>query len=241
VHTHAEADARAVASHRIAFLQHGPLELPGVLGTLAEGWGFEVQCVRADRVEDALPDPGEFAAVVVLGSVESVNDTRLDWVALERLFVASAVDRQVAIFGVCFGGQLLAQVLGGRVVRSPEPEVGWSTIHSDDSSTVAPGPWLLWHEDAITPPPGATVIASTKVALQAYTKGRHTGVQFHPEVTADIVRIWVDDARQRGEVTPSHSRALSDNVDELARASAANAGGLFEGFLRRAGLLVPPA
>jgi hypothetical protein len=59
-------------------------------------------------------------------------------------------------------------------------------------------------------------------------------------VTPDLVRTWIDDARQRGEVTPEHSRALSDNVDALARASAANAGDLFKGFLRRAGLLVPP-
>jgi GMP synthase (glutamine-hydrolysing) len=222
---------------RIAFMQHGPLELPGVLGTLAEGIGFEVQCFRADRVEDVLPDPGTFGGIVIMGSVESVNDTRLAWVGLERAFVASAVERQVPILGVCFGGQLLAQALGGRVFRSPEPEVGWSTIHSDDPSMVAPGPWLLWHEDAIAPPPGAVVVARTPAAVQAYVKGRHTGVQFHPEVTPDLVRTWIDDARQRGQVTPEESRALSANVDELARASAVNAGALFMGFLQRAGLL----
>jgi GMP synthase (glutamine-hydrolysing) len=213
--------------------------VPGVLGTLAAESGLEVRCFRADRVEDGLPEPGAFAAVVVLGSVESVNDTRLDWVSLERAFVASAVARQVPVFGVCFGGQLLAQVLGGRVMRSPRSEMGWSTIVSADPSLVAPGPWLLWHEDAIAPPPGSVVIARTDVAIQAYLQGRHTGVQFHPEVTADLVRAWVDDARQRAELTAEESTALSDNVDALAQVSAANAGVLFTGFLRRAGL-VPP-
>ena len=233
-------DATEGSSPRIAFLQHGPLEVPGILGALAEGFGFDVECFRADRGEEALPDPGALAAIVVLGSVESVNDAGVAWVAPERAFVASAMEDHVPILGVCFGGQLLAQVLGGRVVRSPEPEVGWSTVQTDDPSVVAPGPWLMWHEDAIEPPPGATVLARTQVAVAAYVMGRHTGVQFHPEVTPDIVRMWIDDARQRDEVAPEHSRALSDNLEEMARASAANAAALFEGFLRRAGLLVPP-
>jgi GMP synthase (glutamine-hydrolysing) len=223
----------------LAFLQHGPLEQPGVLGAHAERLGFEVRCVRADLTEGDLPDPTTFAGIVVMGSVESVNDTRLAWVAHERAFVASAVEDQIPVLGVCFGGQLLAQVLGGRVVRSPEPEVGWSTIQSDDPSVVAPGPWLLWHDEAVESPPGALVVARTEVAIQAYVKERHTGVQFHPEVTPDLVQTWIDDARQRGEVTPAHQRALSDDIDRLARLSATNARALLEGFLQRAGLLTP--
>jgi GMP synthase (glutamine-hydrolysing) len=214
--------------------------VPGVLGDLAQALGYDVRCMRADHIDDALPEPDTFAAVVVLGSVESVNDTGLHWVARERAFVASAVAHQVPVLGVCFGGQLLAQVLGGHVVRSPRPEVGWSTIVSDDPSMVAPGPWLLWHEDAIAPPPGAVVVARTDVAIQAYVQGCHTGVQFHPEVTADLVHMWIDDAGQRDELTQEERRALSENIAAVAPTSAANARALFEGFLRRAGLLGPP-
>jgi GMP synthase (glutamine-hydrolysing) len=237
---HACTEPRAGTTPRIAFMQHGPLELPGVLGAHAARLGFDVRCFRADRIEDGLPDPDEFAGIVVMGSVQSVNDTRLAWVALERAFVASAVTHHVPVFGVCFGGQLLAQVLGGRVVRLPEPEVGWSAIHSDDPSLVAPGPWLQWHEEAVELPPGVAVIARTDVAIQAYVKECHTGVQFHPEVTADLVRTWILDARQRGEVTLEECRALWDDIDQLTRVSEANAGDLFGGFLRRAGLLTQP-
>ena len=175
-----------------------------------------------------------------MGSEQSVNDPLLAWVAPERAFVASAVTHHVPVFGVCFGGQLLAQVLGGRVVRSPEPEVGWAAIQSDDPSLVAPGPWLLWHEEAVELPPGVTVIARTDVAIQAYVEECHTGVQFHPEVTTGLVRAWIDDARQRGELTPEDCRALWDDIDRLTRGSEANAGALFDGFLQRAGLLTHP-
>jgi GMP synthase-like glutamine amidotransferase len=226
---------------RIAFLRHGPLEVPGVLGTRATELGFEIQEFRADCVGDPLPAPEEFAGIIVMGSIESVNDTQLEWVARERALIEAAIDRNVPVFGVCFGGQLLAQALGGRVITSPEPEVGWLSIRTDDPSMVREGPWLLWHEDAVVPPPGAVVVARTDVAVQAYVKGRHVGVQFHPEVTTGLIASWINEAQQRGDVTSEQRRALWDDVERLATVSARNAARLFDGFLRLAGLLGTPS
>jgi GMP synthase-like glutamine amidotransferase len=229
-----------MTERRIAFLRHGPLEVPGVLGTRATELGFEIQEFRADCVGDPLPAPEEFAGIVVMGSIESVNDTQLEWVARERALIEAAIDRNVPVFGVCFGGQLLAQALGGRVITSPEPEVGWLSIRTDEPSMVREGPWLLWHEDAVVPPPGAVVVARTDVAVQAYVKGRHIGVQFHPEVTTGLIASWINEAQQRGDVTLEQRRALWDDVEQRATVSARNAARLFDGFLRLAGLLGTP-
>jgi GMP synthase-like glutamine amidotransferase len=229
-----------MTERRIAFLRHGPLEVPGVLGTRATELGFEIQEFRADCVGDPLPAPEEFAGIVVMGSIESVNDTHLEWVARERALIEAAIDRNVPVFGVCFGGQLLAQALGGRVITSPEPEVGWLSIRTDEPSMVREGPWLLWHEDAVVPPPGAVVVARTDVAVQAYVKGRHIGVQFHPEVTTGLIASWINEAQQRGDVTLEQRRALWDDVEQRATVSARNAARLFDGFLRLAGLLGTP-
>jgi GMP synthase (glutamine-hydrolysing) len=226
-----------VTRRRVAFLQHGPLESPGVLGTRATELGFEVQAFRVDRIDDPLPDPDAFVSIVVMGSVESANNAQLEWVVRERAFVVEAIDHHVPILGVCFGGQLLAQALGGNVVASPAPEVGWMPIRTDDPSLVAEGPWLLWHEEAVVPPPGAVVVARTDVAVQAYRQGHHVGLQFHPEVTPELIASWIDDAHRRGEVSPEQRRALWDDVHQRATVSAWNAAPLFDKFLRDAGIL----
>jgi GMP synthase-like glutamine amidotransferase len=214
--------------------------VPGILGSRAAELGFDVREFRADCVGDPLPAPEEFGGIVVMGSIESVNDTQLEWIARERALIATAIDRNVPVFGVCFGGQILAQALGGRVITSPEPEVGWLPIRTADPSLVPEGPWLLWHEEAVVPPSGAVVVARTDVAVQAYVKGHHIGVQFHPEVTSGLIDSWINEAQQRGDVTSEQRRALWDDVERLAAVSARNAGRLFDGFLHQAGLLGTP-
>ena len=222
-------------SARITFLQHSDLDVPGVLGRLSREAGWETRLCRADRGTSSLPEPGSFDVLVVLGSGESVNDTSVPWIAPERDVVAEAVDAGVPVLGICFGGQLLAQVLGGEVLRAVEPEIGWRTIDSVDPDRIPPGPWLEWHEDIFTAPRGSEVLAHTENSLQAFVAGVHTAVQFHPEVTREIVGRWVDDAQERG-------RLRSDQAEDLLGGFAGTGAGsetptvtLFDGFLQRAG------
>ena len=50
---------------------------------------------------------------------------------------------------------VLAAVLGGQVTRAPVPELGWREIETDHPALVPPGPWLEWHYDRFSTPPGA--------------------------------------------------------------------------------------
>jgi GMP synthase-like glutamine amidotransferase len=229
--------APPVAGKRLAFLQHSPTDVPGVLGLHARRLGFAVTAHRADTGPPGLPADTAFDGLVVMGSVASVNDDHLDWVRAEREFVARAVGRGVPVLGVCFGGQLLARVLGGAVRRAAEPEVGWLEVATTDPSAVPAGRWLLWHEDAFTAPAGAALVATTPRAEQAFLAGPHTGLQFHPEVTAAIVHRWFGQAQARGQVSDAERRALLGTAERYARASAAHARTLLDAHLARAGLL----
>src|SRR2546423_4368836 len=106
-------------------------------------------------------------------------------------FLRDATEADVPILGVCFGGQILARVLGGEVFRSDKEEIGWLPIGTLQPDLVPEGPWFQWHFDVFTPPPGAMVVAENAIGAQAYVIGRSLGLQFHPEVTTDIMDSWV--------------------------------------------------
>lgn len=220
---------------RIAFLQHSATDVPGVLGTFAVGLGLEVAAYRADHGTSGLPAADSFDLLVVMGSTESVNDVDVPWIAPERRLVAGAVDDGVPVLGVCFGGQLLAEVLGGTVAPATRPEVGWRLLETVDESVVAAGPWLDWHVDAFTCPPAAEPLATTEVSLHAFVKGPHTGVQFHPEVTRAVVEGWIADARQRSGMAEQEVTALLAGFDARGRGPDTLARALFQGWLGRAG------
>jgi GMP synthase-like glutamine amidotransferase len=222
-------------ARRIAFLQHSGTDVPGVLGVLATGLGLEVSAHRADRGPAGLPTDGSFDLLVVLGSSASVTDGDVPWIGPERRLVARAVDRGVPVLGVCFGGQLLAQVLGGTVARATRPEIGWRLLDTVDPARVPAGPWLDWHEDAFTCPPGAEALASTDVSLHAFIAGPHTGVQFHPEVTVDVVSSWIGDDREAAGLSAADVDALLAGFDPGGRGPDTQARALFSGWLARTG------
>jgi GMP synthase (glutamine-hydrolysing) len=146
------------------------------------------------------------------------------------------VDTGIPVLGVCFGGQLLAQVLGARVSRASRPERGWHAIDTDDPERVPPGPWLMWHQDQFTVPPGAVALARTDVCLQAFVLGPHTGVQFHPEVTAEIVGHWIDEARTDGRMLPAEAQEILSGFDHQGQGPEDQIRALFDGFVARAGV-----
>ena len=53
------------------------------------------------------------------------------------------------------------------------------------------GPWFTWHGDRCIVPDDVNVLARNEVAVQAFRHGNSAAVQFHPEVTPDIVQDWI--------------------------------------------------
>jgi len=152
-----------------------------------------------DARTGALGDLRGFDGVIVTGSASSVTE-RAPWILDVERRLAECVAADVFVLGVCFGHQLLAQALGGDVQRNPRGrEIGTVelTLSGDDPLLgSAPGPYLvnMTHVDSVRSlPKGATVLGRTEVDPYAAVRfGRRAwGVQFHPEIDADVMAAYV--------------------------------------------------
>ena len=179
----------AGGSGRLLVVEHGRHAPAGLLADWAATRSLRIQTV-ALHAGKPLPAEPDFAAAVVLGSELTAYDDTLPWLAAELAFIERALAASVPLLGICFGAQALARVLGARLYRLAEPEIGWAQVASR-SPGVAGGPWLSWHRDAFDLPSGATEIAANPVCVQGFSYGPHTGVQFHPEATRAIAASWV--------------------------------------------------
>jgi GMP synthase-like glutamine amidotransferase len=175
---------------RALIVQHEQPTPPGLIREWLDTREAEVDVLRIDE-ETRMPDPRDYQLVVSLGSDFPAYDDSVPFIRRETQLMLAAAKADVPVLGVCFGSQLLAKVMGGRSLRAERSEIGWLPIRTSAPELVPGGPWFEWHHDTFTLPPAATLIAETEVGPQAYLIGRSLGLQFHLEVTPDIVEGWV--------------------------------------------------
>jgi GMP synthase-like glutamine amidotransferase len=215
-------------------LQHGDDGPPARFGEWLRDRGVEF--VIHPAWEQPPPDPRDFTFVASLGSESSAGETD-GWVVDEIAALRAAVAADVPVLGLCFGGQALSVALGGGVEVLTTPEIGWVAVESVDP-LVPPGHWLQYHFDLMHLPPGARPLAHSPAGLAAFRHGRHLGLQFHPEVDAELVDLW---ARTDPKL-PGTGVTVADLAAQSAAHAAAARGqafALFDGWLH--GLVVAGA
>ncbi|MEU0650518.1 type 1 glutamine amidotransferase [Streptomyces umbrinus] len=224
-------------ARKVLVLQHQDDDPPGNLASWLDAQEIDWQLI--DLSVDQLPPPARRRALVVLGSRESVLHPVAPWAQPEREFVQAEIGLGTPVLGICYGAQLLAQVLGGQVHRSSEPERGWTeiapkAIKAPLEEAVA-GCWFEWHEDAITLPPQARLLAQNR-HVQAFSHGRHLGVQFHPEITSEQISAWMASEQRQRKLEEA-----GDQPEDLLQMTAAqhlnaerSAARLYETFLNAA-------
>jgi GMP synthase-like glutamine amidotransferase len=214
--------------------QHEEMTPPGLLVEWLEDRGIPYE-VHYSYKDEAVPDPSDYSILASLGSPYGPNDTHEPGVVEELKLIGAAVEKDIPVLGLCFGGEVLSAVLGGRVERAPVPELGWREIETDDPGAIPAGPWLEWHYERFTTPPGAVEVARTADAVQAFRFGPHLGVQFHPESTVEIVAGWAgadtESLAELGIEDGARLLAIPPEREEAAREAAFR---LFDAFLAEA-------
>jgi GMP synthase-like glutamine amidotransferase len=220
-------------SWRALVVQHEEPTPPGLIEPWLRERGAEVKTLRIDERDPHDLDPRDYDLIVSLGSEFGAYQDDIEWIGHEMDFLRDAVEADVPFLGVCFGGQLLARVLGGEVYRSEREEIGWLPIGSREPDLIPEGPWFQWHFDVFTAPPGSTVLAENAVGCQAYLIGRSLGLQFHPEVTTEIMDAWVRTYRHELDDHGVDPDALLAETHERAESHRRNSWRLLDAFLER--------
>ncbi|THF84138.1 type 1 glutamine amidotransferase [Cohnella fermenti] len=151
--------------------------------------------------EGSLPDTSAFELLIILGGPMSVyEEEAYPWLAEEKSFIRKAIDADKKLLGICLGGQLLAEVLGGQVFRSEHKELGFHPLRlsGNEHPLFAGMPdgfhSYQWHGDAFELPAEALLLASSEACRnQAFAYGpRILGLQFHLETTRVCAETMLD-------------------------------------------------
>lgn len=154
---------------------------------------------------ETLPHPGGYGGILITGSPLSVRD-EAPWMPALARWALRVADFGTPLLGVCFGHQLLGETLGGRVERdsfggefgtvritlTPEGEVDalFAGLPRDLDVYAS-------HGDKLAQAPTARGVVrlagNARTPWQAFAAGRNVrAVQFHPEITADALKLLLE-------------------------------------------------
>jgi len=179
--------------HLIVY-QHTPEEPMGYFETICREWNIPFDYVRLFETNEV---PNINAThVLILGGPMSVNDTRTyAYLADEKMWIRSFVKSEIPVLGICLGAQLIANAFGGKV-SACEEEVGWHEIRRIGTGIIKDVPstfrvFQMHTETFDIPVNGRILCLGENVRNQAFDIGSATGLQFHFEITAELVQNWM--------------------------------------------------
>ncbi len=187
-----------------AIIQHAAHEGPGLIGSVLEAAGIEMQVYRTDEGESLPPSRmlRTLGGLVVMGGPMNVNqDREHPWLQSERDLLESAVAEEgMVVLGVCLGAQQLALALGGTASAGAALEVGHGQVMLTAEGEADPvlGPagsplsCFQWHSWTFTIPEGGSRLSGSALfANQAFRYGSMAyGLQFHVEVDHSLAKAW---------------------------------------------------
>ena len=191
---------------RILVLQHVKSEGLGIIGKALGQRGIAVDFLKifkGDRIPKSI---NGYDGLIVLGGPMGVYEEEIyPFIKDEIALIKNALKNNIPILGICLGAQLLAKAAGADVYKGKKKEIGWYKVELTDEGKREglfiglPEEFTVfqWHGDTwgqISNLSPAKCLASSELFPNQIIKiGKNAyGLQFHLEVTAEMIREWID-------------------------------------------------
>jgi len=185
---------------KVAIFQHVANEPSGYFETVFREQNIPFEYVPLHETNE-VPRHLHATHLLFMGGPMSVNDEHVyPWLIQEKELIRKSVKNHQNVLGICLGAQLIASAYGAPVYRFVT-ETGWHPAYR--AETADTGPLSAFpdqfhvfqlHGETFGIPYGGRLLAYGKnVKNQAFTLKNALGLQFHLEMTGEIVREWSQD------------------------------------------------
>ena len=201
---------------KFLLLQHINIEHPGIFLDFMKKDKIHIDTIELDEGEK-IPKLDSYEAMIVMGGpMDTWQEETYPWLKTEKEEIHKFVSVMKKPFlGLCLGAQLLSEVVGGKVRKMKNPEIGVMDISIKNTNSIFSGinknlKVLQWHSYEVCDLPKNTeLLASSPLCgVQAFSFGNAFGLQFHVEQTNDTVPQWA--------CVPEYKSALENTLGQNA-------------------------
>lgn len=179
-------------------IRHVKIEHAGIFGEILSQKGFKINYLDISKGQLLTSGLESYSMLFILGGYMGAYETeKYPFLNYEFKIIEYALKANVPVIGLCLGAQILAKVLGFNVYKgSNGKEIGFFEIkktqqHPFFSGFDANFKAFQWHGDTFDLPESLRIFSSEKYPNQGFIYNNTTGLQFHIEVTQDMVKEWL--------------------------------------------------
>lgn len=210
---------------RVLAFRHSPWEDLGLIRSCLDAHYIACECADLYDARAGKTSATDADALILMGGSMSANDD-LAFLHREIEQVRAAVRLGKPVLGICLGAQLIAKALGANVYPNATKEIGWAPVTFTDAARNDPlfrdfksEVVFHWHGETFDLPQGAELLTSSAACRhQAFRLGDHVyGLQFHLEVTPEMISQWCQEDERREATAPIDPHAHSARMMDVAR------------------------
>lgn len=224
-------------NNKVLSINNINIENLGIFKDFFRNDGYVIEEINASYQQ--IPENvNKYDAIFILGGPMSANDD-FDYLKREKTLIKKTLDDHIPLMGICLGSQLIASVCGGSVYKGNKKEIGWYNvkIKKDGQNNLFSSfmeneiEVFQWHGETFVLPPDAEILSASDLYTQAFKINTAFGIQFHFEVTKDMILNWIKEYANELVMEKIPNEVLINQIDIKIKKLNSTAETIYKNFI----------